>query len=121
HLATRPDELEALVDPALKAAAPQLDVVLRQTRFQTLVHGDAKTANFCFARDGVAAVDFQYVGGGCGMKDVAYLLSECLSPAECAAASEQHLDCYFRHLRIALRERGRGVDAAAVEAEWRPL
>ena len=57
--------------------APELDRRLRAARFQTLVHGDAKPANFCFdaRRGAVAAVDFQYVGGGCGMKDVAYLLS----------------------------------------------
>ena len=78
HLATRQDELAAIEDPELREAAPLLDQKLRACVFQTLVHGDAKPANFCFARGGssVAAVDFQYVGGGCGMKDVAYLLSD---------------------------------------------
>jgi len=40
------------------------------------VHGDAKLANFCFSRDGkkVAAVDFQYVDGGCGMKDLSRII-----------------------------------------------
>ena len=70
HLETRPDELKRLDDPVLKQAASSIDQKLKDTKFQTLVHGDAKLANFCFSDDGnqVAAVDFQYVGGGCGMK-----------------------------------------------------
>lgn len=68
HLETRPDELEVLKleDPELAAVAGALDQRLNQSVFQTVVHGDAKLANFCFSADGsaVAAVDFQYVGGG---------------------------------------------------------
>jgi len=47
-----------------------LDRALREAKFQTIVHGDAKPENFL----GDAAVDFQYVGGGPGIVDVAYLL-----------------------------------------------
>ena len=80
HLDTRPDELEVLGDLPLKAAAFAIDARLSSAKFQTFVHGDAKLANFCFSEDGsrVAAVDFQYVGGGCGMKDVAYFIGSCL-------------------------------------------
>jgi hypothetical protein len=121
HLATRPDELAAIDDVALREAAPVLDRRLRSCVFQTLVHGDAKPANFCFAPGGraVAAVDFQYVGGGCGMKDVAYLLS---SPSHGAAALERrYLDTYFKHLREALAHRGEALDVVALETEWRAL
>ncbi|HEY4183241.1 MAG TPA: phosphotransferase [Kofleriaceae bacterium] len=106
HLATRLDELA--IDPA---RAHALDRQLAAARFQTLLHGDAKEANFCFTRDAsaVAAVDFQYAGRGCGMKDVAYLLH---------GHSDGHLDAYFRHLRASLRA---DVDADALEAEWRAL
>lgn len=122
HLATRPDELESMTDAELRAAAPVLDARLNRCRFQTLVHGDAKVANFCFADlGGVAAVDFQYVGGGCGMKDVAYFLSSCMTEAECEAAAPRHLDTYFGRLRTALRRRGATVDVDALEAEWRAL
>ena len=120
HLATRPDELEAIEDEALRAAAPLLDWKLRGGRFHTLVHGDAKLANFCFAPRGqeVAAVDFQYVGGGCGMKDVAYLLHG-------EGDETHHLDVYFRALRDALTERPSGhgdtTDGDALEREWRDL
>jgi hypothetical protein len=115
HLATRQDELLAMDDAELRAAAPLLDQRLRGCVFTTLVHGDAKPANFCFARGGgsVAAVDFQYVGGGCGMKDVAYLLSE--EPGE-----ERWLDVYFGHLRRALDARSE-TDFDALEREWRAL
>ncbi|KAF7692121.1 hypothetical protein HF521_011088 [Silurus meridionalis] len=52
HLETRPDELEALTDLKLKAAAPKIDAVLNSCRFKTILHGDAKLANFCFSKDG---------------------------------------------------------------------
>lgn len=112
HLATRREELEN-VDEAVRAMAKRIDAKLESGVHRTLVHGDAKLANFCFAPDGrVAAVDFQYVGGGCGMKDVAYLVSG--EPGEARA-----VDAYFRHLRRELD--ARSIDAFAVEAEWRAL
>lgn len=127
HLATRPDELEALEDPTLREAAPRLDALLNGATFQTLVHGDAKLANFCFAPEAatspraVAAVDFQYVGGGCGVKDLAYFLGSCLDDAECEAFEAEHLDQYFTLLRSALAARQPDLDADAVEREWRDL
>ncbi len=132
HLGTRPDELRALTDPALRRAAPALDERLNRARYRTLVHGDAKLENFCFSADGsaVAAVDFQYVGGGVGVKDVAYFLTSCLSPRELERDARRFLDDYFRELRAALAERAldpagaRGhlpSDVALLEAEWREL
>ncbi len=118
HLATRPDELKALKDPLLRDAAPKLDQALNDCRYHTLVHGDAKVANFCFGENGVAAVDFQYVGGGCGIKDVAYFLSSCLSDSECEAQAPQHLDTYFAFLRASLAN---DIDKDAVVSEWRAL
>ncbi|MCO4768857.1 MAG: aminoglycoside phosphotransferase family protein [Deltaproteobacteria bacterium] len=106
HLATRPDELRAMSNAALRREAPELDARLRSASFQTLVHGDAKPANFCFGPGGVAAVDFQYVGGGPGIKDVAYLLWG-------ARQVDEALDVYFAELRAA--------GAGAAEDEWRSL
>jgi len=121
HLATRRGELAVIADAALRSAAPTLDRRLRDAAFQTLVHGDPKPANFCFAPGGraVAAVDFQYVGGGCGMKDVAYLLAG--PDAYDSQDEERQLDGYFAHLRRALVARGAGGDADALEREWRSL
>lgn len=121
HLATRPDELSAIDDPDLRAAAPVLDRLLRDARFQTIVHGDAKVANFCFAEDGsaVAAVDFQYVGGGPGVKDLAYFLGS-VSRRGAEANDPRYLDAYFVALRAALGRAG-VLDIEALETEWRRL
>lgn len=123
HLATRPEELEALDDLALKQAAAAIDQLLARCRFRTLVHGDAKLANFCFHNDAaaVAAVDFQYVGGGCGMQDVAYFVSSCLCENECERQEESLLDSYFAALRMAVCHRISGAEFAALEQEWRAL
>ena len=123
HLATRPDELDALDDGPLKRAAPAIDRLLNESPFQTLVHGDAKLANFCFSEDGsqAAAVDFQYVGGGCGMKDLAYFISSCLDEDESERLAPELLDRYFELLRAALNRRGSTIDADALEEDWRAL
>lgn len=116
HLATRPAELAiaAKKDPSIEARARELDRKLAAAQFRTLLHGDAKPANFCFsARTGgaVAAVDFQYVGGGPGIVDVAYLLHG-------ESAPKHALDFYFEALRSDLSA---DVDGEALEAEWRAL
>ncbi|MEM7475429.1 MAG: phosphotransferase [Planctomycetota bacterium] len=128
HLATRPEELEAMPAGPLKQLASQIDRRLNEAEFQTLVHGDAKVANFCFSNGSargippqVAAVDFQYVGRGCGMKDVAYFISSCLSEGEAAAEQESLLSFYFRVLEDALADRGSAVEFARLEKEWREL
>lgn len=103
HLATRPDELEAMPRGPLREAAQDLDRRLSRTRFRTIVHGDAKPDNICLSSRGeVAMVDFQYVGGGCGMRDVAYLL-DCVHDEEFGGpATRDALDHYFRVLRTSL-------------------
>ncbi|MEL7529764.1 MAG: phosphotransferase [Bacteroidota bacterium] len=117
HLETRPQELEVLADQSLKEAAAAIDAKLNHCTYQSFVHGDAKLANFCFGQEGqVAGVDFQYVGGGCGMKDVAYFIGSCLNERECERLEEQILDTYFAHLQTAL-----GAQNEALEAEWRSL
>jgi len=123
HLATRPDELAVMDDDDLRDAAPVIDSMLSSGRFQTLVHGDAKLANFCFSADGrsVAGVDFRYVGGGCGMKDVAYFLGSCLNDREHSLYEAELLDGYFKELKRALVVRGSRVEMAALELEWREL
>lgn len=127
HLGTRPDELAAMDLGELRDAAGAIDARLRGARFQTLVHGDAKVANFCFpersdlGRLRVAAVDFQYVGGGCGMKDVAYFLGSCLTERQLARRLDALLDGYFGHLRAALRGSDEVAIGDHVEAEWRDL
>jgi hypothetical protein len=117
HLKTRPQELAALDDQRLKEVAPAIDEKLNTCVYKTFVHGDAKLANFCFAHDGhVAGVDYQYVGGGCGMKDVAYFIGSCLSERACEQMESKILDTYFKALQSELEVRNEDL-----EAEWRSL
>lgn len=120
HLDTRPDELEAMGEGGLKKYAHVIDEALNQCKYKTLVHGDAKVANFCFSPDGqqVAAVDFQYVGGGCGMKDVVYFLGSCMSESQCEQWHEELLDDYFNELKIALEKSGKPIDWSELHQEW---
>ncbi|MGL1903603.1 MAG: ecdysteroid 22-kinase family protein [Fibrobacterales bacterium] len=124
HLGTRPDELDALSDAEpLKTYAHVIDEKLSTAQFKTLIHGDAKIANFCFATDGgsVAAVDFQYVGGGCGMKDVAYFVGSCLSEDECEQYETRILDFYFGRLKEYMGQLRSEIDITPIESEWRSL
>lgn len=123
HLETRPEEFDALDDAALKKAASAIDEKLNGAKFQTLVHGDAKLANFCFSEnaDRVAMLDFQYVGGGCGMKDVAYFIGSCLHEEACEERESELLESYFRSFRTALKRRRPDLDGQAVVAEWSEL
>ena len=121
HLATRPDEWQAMVDGPLKKSAKALDYTMRDCSYQTLVHGDAKIANFCFRRDlsEVAAVDFQYIGRGIGVQDVAYFLGSCLSETQLEEDLEYLLDIYFSELARCIIARGESPDLAeSVTQEW---
>jgi aminoglycoside phosphotransferase (APT) family kinase protein len=120
HLGTRADELAAMADGPLKRAASTLDHRLTASTFQTLIHGDAKLANFCFSthHDQVAAVDFQYVGRGPGVRDLAYFLGSALDEATLITAADSLTDVYFARLRAHLPAT---IDQDALEADWRAL
>ncbi len=119
HLDTRPDEWEKMQNLPLKKAAKAIDKQLNNARYQTLVHGDAKLANFCFGKkDKVAAVDFQYVGGGCGMKDVAYFISSCFDEETCEKYEKELLGHYFNQLELAMDN---SIDIQLVKNEWLTL
>ena len=123
HLGTRAQELEAMADSPLRRAAGVLDRALEGARFRTLVHGDAKIANFLLDAAGTraAAVDFQYVGRGPGVRDVAYLLGSCLDGPGCERHEAALLDVYFDALTDALEREGHGGIASDAVAEWRGL
>eukprot|EP00613_Pedinella_sp_CCMP2098_P023735 CAMPEP_0171709662 /NCGR_PEP_ID=MMETSP0991-20121206/15584_1 /TAXON_ID=483369 /ORGANISM="non described non described, Strain CCMP2098" /LENGTH=339 /DNA_ID=CAMNT_0012299757 /DNA_START=92 /DNA_END=1111 /DNA_ORIENTATION=- len=130
HLATRPDEHRGMDnrDP-LKSEAGSIDKLLRTAKHQTLLHGDAKLANFCWRKRekqrgdascvgaggvatlGVAAVDFQYTGWGIGVLDLYYCLGAFPAVEDLPRNEAALLDLYFSVL-----------DAGPeVEAEWRAL
>lgn len=123
HLGTRLDELQAMEKGSLKNYAESMDQKLNQARYQTLVHGDAKLANFCFHLNGedLAAVDFQYVGRGVGVKDLAYFLGCCFNSGELMEREADLLECYFNHLQIALNHYQIPVDWESLKLEWTEL
>jgi hypothetical protein len=123
HLATRPDEFLKMPESELKSKAHEIDNALNNAGFQTLLHGDAKLANFCFSANGgdLAAVDFQYVGRGAGIKDVMYFLGSCLNGPELTLYADSLLDYYFSILKLAVEHYHVDTDFVALEAEWRKL
>jgi hypothetical protein len=123
HLDTRPDELKVLEDKKLKSFAKKIDSTLNSAKYQTFVHGDAKLANFCFSVDGkdCAAVDFQYVGHGCGMKDVALFMSSAIEPKDCFKMESWILDTYFEALKNALAYYQSDINYNEVQKEYSEL
>jgi hypothetical protein len=119
HLETRPDEFDATTAGRLKDQATKIDRILSACQYQTLVHGDAKVANFCFGNsDRVAAVDFQYTGGGCGMKDLAYFIGSCFTEDDCEACADALVDRYFATLACAIDD---SSISSVIEHEWRQM
>lgn len=123
HLDTRQDEFNVMPDSTLKLQASAIDKKLNSSKFKTLVHGDAKLANLCFSQDGldVAAVDFQYVGCGVGVKDLAYLLGSCFDSEQLTNHSSELLNQYFLHFKNAVSHYQVDVDFDALEKEYRML
>ncbi|MFK7787094.1 MAG: oxidoreductase family protein [Crocinitomicaceae bacterium] len=123
HLGTRPDEYEKMGMSDLKVAAQKLDRELNNCQYMTLVHGDAKVANFCFGNeaDQVAAVDFQYVGAGCGMKDLAYFLGSVLEEDELELLEDVLLSKYFQFLSESVSSAITRFDFYQLEQEWRRM
>ena len=102
-LATRQQELAGMDDSSfLKRRAAEFDAKLREDdSIMSLVHGDAKLANFCFSSDlqSVAGLDFQYVGRGCGVQEVVYLVANGVKDEKLALEwSDSIFDEYFSAL-----------------------
>lgn len=123
HLATRQDELAAMAAGRLKDKANAIDQKLNDAKYKTLLHGDAKLANFCFAADStkVAAVDFQYVGSGVGVQDLAYFLGSCLDSKDLHKYHDELLTAYFSNLTLAIKRYHKGINSKLVITEWQEL
>lgn len=80
---------------------------------RTLLHGDAKSANFMFSSDcsACAAYDFQYCGEGFGVRDVAYLIASSVDEDVVEQQEQQLLRHYHAKLQRCLQEHGK-ADAA---------
>lgn len=123
HLATRPDELKNITDSQLAKLAPKLDRQLTQCHFQTLIHGDAKVANFAIdAKQAKAfAYDFQYIGKGVGIVDVMYFLGSVCDEATLIEQADRYLEYYFSILTLALETYQPSINPHEVVASWRGL
>ncbi|MCU7553952.1 ecdysteroid 22-kinase family protein [Alteromonas sp. ASW11-19] len=120
HLATREAEWHAMAEGPLKQYAREIADALHQCKWQTLLHGDAKVANFCFTpgMDDCAAIDFQYCGGGVGTQDVAYFLGSALSEADLLEHTDACLEVYFTHLDAAMTPKIPAAERQALYDEW---
>mgnify|MGYP001094669234 CR=1 FL=1 len=123
HLNTRQDELAAMPESPFKQHAIAIDEALSSAKFQTLLHGDIKFQNLCFHHDGkqVAAVDFQYVGKGSGVKDLAYLIGSCLKADELYELGELALEEYIQQLKLGLQKYNIEIQTLDLEHEVRHL
>lgn len=120
HLGTRIKEWEAMPNNKLKNAAKEIDNILHTSTYSTIIHGDAKWANFCFSSDEreVAGLDFQYVGKGCGIIDVMYFISSVYSGNELEFNENELLNYYFKELQIITERLHPDIDFNLLKTEW---
>lgn len=123
HLATRPDEYARMPDSPLKAAAVHIDCALYKCKYQTLIHGDAKRANFAInsQTNHVLGYDFQYAGKGVGVIDVMYFLGSCLNESALKLNAHTYLNRYFAELNTALKQYQGTINADDLISSWREL
>lgn len=93
------DELRAMVSALRDRLALFSDYA---TQFPCVTHGDFRTDNLLIdARDGtvaLAVVDWQTIGVGSPLLDVAYFLTTSLTPQDCARYEFELLDYYLSKL-----------------------
>lgn len=123
HLGTRPDEFNNLPEKSdIKQAASLLNSALKQCDYQTLIHGDAKLANFAANSQGhILGYDFQYVGAGVGVIDVMYFMTSCMDDSELHKHAQSYLDYYFSQLKQALSDYQPHINADDVVTQWAHL
>jgi len=113
YLDTRQDEFSGL-DDDWKKLGIKVDEKLKGDgyTFQTLCHGDAKSANIVFNSEGTecAMYDFQYVGRGYGVKDLVYFLSTGVKNA--ATHEKDLLGYYHQELLKGLARKPNGAQLA---------
>ena len=123
HFGTRQQEWQKMAAGPLKEQAALIDNALNNAQYQTLVHGDAKFQNLCFHHQGasVAAVDFQYVGKGIGLKDLVCLLSGGLPEQDLQELAYPAFELYLERLINQLKQTQPTIDVKALESEYRQL
>ena len=97
----------------------------RTRAHRALLHSDAKSVNLGVSRGSraggkpcrCAAYDYQYVGEGLGVRDVAYLMASSLEPGLAGDLEQSLLQHYHSSLCAALQRRGKGAAADAYPFE----
>ena len=122
HLQTRKDEYNQMCDQKLKSIASTIDKKINKLTFETIIHGDAKIANFHYNQNTnqVMAYDFQYIGKGCGLEDIIYLLSSTLSSDDLYLYADELIQYYFSLLESKLHKLS-DKDISALLTEWNNL
>ena len=88
----------------LKRCAKALDNRLKQEPMQTIIHGDCKSANMMFAKDGQPLLyDFQYCGKAPPTKDLAYFI---VVASAGGPGCTGLVDSYYLELTRQLKSRG---------------
>ncbi|MDC2890799.1 oxidoreductase family protein [Psychrosphaera algicola] len=123
HYQTRQDEYNKMAPSPLKEHAQEIDEVLNKSQFKTLLHGDAKFQNLCFHQNNldVAAVDFQYVGLGHGVKDLTCLAASCLNNQQLFEYDDLILTEYLTSLKSALNYYQHSLDFEQLSEEYQQL
>ena len=117
YLDTRPDEHDQMPrrgwEGRLRLAAKALDERLKASPFQSIVHGDMKSANIMLASSGTGTggsmlpqpqiYDFQYCGKAACGKDLAYFLT---CGSDCDASDEEQLLAHYHANLVALLSGG---------------
>ncbi len=122
HLETRPDEYKQMELIELKNHAHYFADSLYEAKYQTLIHGDSKLANYAFdINHKVLGYDFQYVGSGIGLQDVMLFMTSVFDGKDCAKYEELILNLYFESLSKALSSNMNIKEYELLELEWRTL
>ncbi|MGO2011723.1 MAG: kinase [Pseudoalteromonas sp.] len=127
HLSTRPDEFNKLNENPdkksdIKSAAHKIDKMLQTSHYKTLIHGDAKLANFAASEQSeILGYDFQYVGAGVGVIDVMYFMTSCFNDDQLHDHADEYLAYYFTHLKSALTIYQPTINADDVTTQWQKL
>jgi hypothetical protein len=131
HLSTRPDEFNKLKTSAnkksdIKNAAHKIDEQLQRCEYKTLIHGDAKLANFAAKlatseRSKILGYDFQYVGAGTGIVDVMYFMTSCLSDTQLHESADEYLAYYLDSLKTAITIYQPKAPADKIANDWLAL
>lgn len=122
HLNTRPDEYIKMNDSMVKSCAHVINERLKNSDFQTIIHGDAKLANYAFDHENaVLGYDFQYVGTGIGLQDLMLFLVSTLNSDSLYANHELLLSDYFCVLHLETASYLSIEQQNSLESQWRAL